>query len=152
MRLWHRRFPVNFAKFLRTPFSYRTPPVAASANCTYSLFLFAKSKFNQRIESWWSFFRHTGLNSFWFFCDENTFDESDVILFECLYFCSLRSIQDYLFKVKKEWHQPKIRSVQTSKCPASHSVILYCTENENDKLNKKSKQWGYLASKKLFSK
>ena len=24
-RLWHRCFPVNFAKFLRTPFS-RTPP------------------------------------------------------------------------------------------------------------------------------
>ena len=28
-RLWYRCFPVNFAKFLRTPF-YRTPPVAAS--------------------------------------------------------------------------------------------------------------------------
>ena len=28
-RLWHKCFPVNFAKFLRTPF-YRTPPVAAS--------------------------------------------------------------------------------------------------------------------------
>ena len=28
-RLWHRYFPVNFTKFLRSPF-YRTPPVAAS--------------------------------------------------------------------------------------------------------------------------
>ena len=28
--LWHRCFPVNFVKFLRTPFFYRTPPVAAS--------------------------------------------------------------------------------------------------------------------------
>ena len=27
-RLWHRCFPVNFVKFLRTPF-YRTAPVAA---------------------------------------------------------------------------------------------------------------------------
>ena len=25
-RLWCRCFPVNFAKFLRTPFFYRTPP------------------------------------------------------------------------------------------------------------------------------
>ena len=25
-------FPVNFAKFLRTPFFYRTPPVAGSAD------------------------------------------------------------------------------------------------------------------------
>ena len=30
MRLPHRRFPVTFAKFLRTSFFYRTPPVAAS--------------------------------------------------------------------------------------------------------------------------
>ena len=29
-RLWHRCFPVNFAKFLRTPFFHRTPLVAAS--------------------------------------------------------------------------------------------------------------------------
>ena len=28
--LWHGCFPVNFAKFLRTLFFYRTPPVAAS--------------------------------------------------------------------------------------------------------------------------
>ena len=28
--LWHMCFPVNFAKFLRTPFFNRTPPVAAS--------------------------------------------------------------------------------------------------------------------------
>ena len=29
-RLWHRCFPVNFAKFIRTHFFYRTPLVAAS--------------------------------------------------------------------------------------------------------------------------
>ena len=28
--LWHRCFPVNFTKFLRTPFFYRTPRLAAS--------------------------------------------------------------------------------------------------------------------------
>ena len=30
-RLWHRYFPVIFATFSRTPFFYRTPPVAAFA-------------------------------------------------------------------------------------------------------------------------
>ena len=30
-KLWHRCLPVNFAKFLRTRFFYRTPPVAAFA-------------------------------------------------------------------------------------------------------------------------
>ena len=28
--LWYRCFTVNSAKFLRTPFFYRTPPVSAS--------------------------------------------------------------------------------------------------------------------------
>ena len=31
MQHWHRFFPVNFTKFLETPF-YRTPPVAAPEN------------------------------------------------------------------------------------------------------------------------
>ena len=31
-RLWHRCFPVNSVKFLRTPFFYRTPPLAASVH------------------------------------------------------------------------------------------------------------------------
>ena len=30
--LWQRCFPVNFVKLLKTYFSYRTPPVAASVN------------------------------------------------------------------------------------------------------------------------
>ena len=29
-RLWHRCFPMDFAKFLRSPFFYRTPTVAVS--------------------------------------------------------------------------------------------------------------------------
>ena len=29
-RLWHKFFPVNFAKFLRAPFLKKTRPVAAS--------------------------------------------------------------------------------------------------------------------------
>ena len=32
--LWHKRFPVNFAKFLRTHFFNRTTPVAASDDKT----------------------------------------------------------------------------------------------------------------------
>ena len=33
-RLWHKCFPVNFVKFLTTPFFYRTPLVAASVSIT----------------------------------------------------------------------------------------------------------------------
>ena len=38
-RLWHRYFPVTFAKFLRTPFlTEHTPPVAASGFLPLSIF------------------------------------------------------------------------------------------------------------------
>ena len=37
-RLWHRCFLVHFAKFLRTPFSNRTPPDTASVSHTTLLF------------------------------------------------------------------------------------------------------------------
>ena len=36
--LWHRCFPVNFKKFSRTPFFYRTPLVAASVETYLCLF------------------------------------------------------------------------------------------------------------------
>ena len=36
-RLWHMSFPVNLAKFLRTHFHTRTPPVAASVNKNFAL-------------------------------------------------------------------------------------------------------------------
>ena len=35
-RLWHRCFPVNYAKFLRKLF-YRTPPVAASVSSSKNM-------------------------------------------------------------------------------------------------------------------
>ena len=44
-RLRHRCFPVNFAKFLTTPFFYRTPPVAASASLQFT------SKFDAYLHS-----------------------------------------------------------------------------------------------------
>ena len=42
--LWHRRFPVNTAKFLRTPF-YRTPPVTASVKIRTKSLKSAKFQF-----------------------------------------------------------------------------------------------------------
>ena len=45
-RLWHRCFPVDLAKFLRTPFSYKTPPVAASEFIISRLQNTSKNMFN----------------------------------------------------------------------------------------------------------
>ena len=42
----HRCFPVNFAKFVITPFSYRTPPVAASVVCKINYSTCQVKRFN----------------------------------------------------------------------------------------------------------
>ena len=43
-RLWHRSFPVNFAKFLRTPFFHRSPLMVASVNIYYEIYHIAVLK------------------------------------------------------------------------------------------------------------
>ena len=42
LRLWHRCFPVNFAKFFRTTFFRRTSPVAASRLFVSSFYSYGK--------------------------------------------------------------------------------------------------------------
>ena len=44
-RLWHLCFLASFAKFLRTPFFHRIPPVAASVACNSKWFLGDKNHF-----------------------------------------------------------------------------------------------------------
>ena len=51
-RFWHRCFPVNFAKFLRIPFSCRTPPVAASDNLVASRDYTSKRKENDFLRNY----------------------------------------------------------------------------------------------------
>ena len=46
-KLWHKCFPVNFAKFLRTSFFYRTPLVAAFLKLI-SYFLFKQASLTGR--------------------------------------------------------------------------------------------------------
>ena len=48
-RLWHRSFPVNFAKFLRAPFFYRTPPVAASETSKQGVCLLGGNYFHKKL-------------------------------------------------------------------------------------------------------
>ena len=48
-RLWHRSFPVNFAKFLRALFFYRTPPVAASETTKQGVCLLGGNYFHKKL-------------------------------------------------------------------------------------------------------
>ena len=51
-KLWHRCFPVNFMKFLKTFFFHRTPPVAASKSSKMLiLILLLEGKFERIIKN-----------------------------------------------------------------------------------------------------
>ena len=56
--LWHRRFLVNFAKFLRTRFFYRTPPVAANKRTRYGILnsFMAEAVIIYRANQWTGFY------------------------------------------------------------------------------------------------
>ena len=58
-RLWHRCFPMNFAKFLRTPFFYRTPPVAASATGIFHKLVSYEKLVSYMSNAKWHSFRST---------------------------------------------------------------------------------------------
>ena len=47
--LWHRCFPVNFAKYLRPPFFYRTPLVAACRSYNQSFDNFRELNVSQQL-------------------------------------------------------------------------------------------------------
>ena len=58
-RLSHRCFPMNFAKFLRTPFFYRTTPLAASATGIFHKLVSYEKLVSYMSNAKWHSFRST---------------------------------------------------------------------------------------------
>ena len=82
--LWHRRFPVNTAKFLRTPF-YRTPPVTASVKIRTKSLKSAKFQFQLFLTT--STTRYQPYSPFYNLAPPI----SRVLIGQYLIFCSLKS-------------------------------------------------------------
>ena len=74
---------------------------------------YGTSPANQRIESWWSFFRR-GRAGWWigFFKDMTSFgilDLGNILHMECLWFCFRPGIETELEHVKIHWNTHRIR-------------------------------------------
>ena len=60
-RLWHRCFPVNFSKFLRNTFSYRTPLMVVSQHFWQMFYSFEQ---NSKIKRHYSLLNSSRVNRF----------------------------------------------------------------------------------------
>ena len=111
---------------------------------------------NQRIESWWSFFRkrksNWWINLFIDFSDENFYDPSNDYQRMCLFFSFHGLLQTELDDVKRMWNNHTIRNSREAESPGGKPEVLFYTpeapggENKSVPPNERSLQ----AVKSLF--
>jgi len=90
---------------------------------------YGTSPANQRIESWWSFFRRVHsqgwIDMFESLVASGVFQPGNVKQTECLRFCFMHLIQNELDNVVREWNTHRIRPSAGARCPAGIPEELY---------------------------
>lgn len=91
--------------------------------------VYGTSPANQRIESWWSFFRHSHsqwwIDSFQALIDAGLFHVGHVRETELLRFCFMQILQSNLDEVRRQWNVHRIRPSANARCPAGVPECLY---------------------------
>ncbi|XP_062600142.1 uncharacterized protein LOC134261754 [Saccostrea cucullata] len=90
--------------------------------------IFGSSNHNQRIESWWGYFRkHCGqywMNTFQKLRDEGNFT-CDFVDKSILQFCFMQTIQDEINEVVEIWNTHRIRPYRNQISPSGRPNIMY---------------------------
>jgi len=91
--------------------------------------IYGTSPGNQRIESWWSFFRRSRaqywIDFFQALVDCGGFQAGHVMQTDCSRFCFMELIQKDLNIVKDQWNSHRIRPSVWARCPAGVPNELY---------------------------
>lgn len=94
---------------------------------------YGSSPSNQRIESWWSFFRRSNstwwINIFKDMSDSGLLELGNNFHMQCLWFCYSRVIQNELDKVKEQWNSHYIRKSRHDTVPGVPDILYYLPEN-----------------------
>jgi len=91
--------------------------------------VYGTSPGNQRIESWWSFFRRS--HSQWWidllqsFVDGNAFHPGHVRETDLMHFCFMRVLQSNLDEVRHQWNTHRTRPSLNVRCPAGVPDVMY---------------------------
>lgn len=91
--------------------------------------IYGTSPGNQRIESWWSFFRRSR-SQWWIELFESlrefdAFHPGNLMETECLRFCCMHIIQMDLDEVRRQWNTHRIRPSVGARCPPGIPDELY---------------------------
>lgn len=91
--------------------------------------MYGSSPSNQRIESWWSFYRRSRSawwsNFFQSFVHDGVFHVGDAKETDCMRFCFMELMRNDLREVVHEWNTHRIRPSRGSRCPAGVPDELY---------------------------
>ena len=90
---------------------------------------YGSSPSNQRIECWWSFFRH-GRASWWIdlfkdMVNRGLLDLGNTLHMECLWFCFHGVLQEDLDQVKVHWNTHRIRPSRFGTVPGIPDALYY---------------------------
>lgn len=92
-------------------------------------FRYGSSVTNQRIESWWSYFRkHRSdwwINLFKDFCDEGIYEPSVAYQKTCMFFSFHGILQSELDDVKRMWNNHTIRNSREAETPGGKPDVLF---------------------------
>lgn len=94
---------------------------------------YGSSPSNQRIESWWSFFRRSRSN-WWIdlfkgMSDSGLLELGNIFQMKCLWFCYFKVLQSELDNVKAHWNSHYIRQSRHDTIPGVPDILYYLPEN-----------------------
>jgi len=91
--------------------------------------VYGTSPGNQRIESWWNFFRRSHsqwwIDLFQSFVDGNAFHPGHVRETDLMRFCFMHVLQSNLDEARRQWNTHRIRPSLNARCPAGVPDVLY---------------------------
>ena len=94
---------------------------------------YGSSPSNQRIERWWSFYRHDRstwwINFFKDLVERNVLNTASEISMRCLWFCFKDVLQTDLDSVKNLWNTHYIRKSRHDTIPGRPDELYYLPEN-----------------------
>ena len=94
---------------------------------------YGSSPANQRIERWWSFYRHDNstwwINFFKDLVDRYVVNTADELNMQCMWFCFKDVLQSNLDRVRDHWNTHYIRKSRHDTIPGRPDELFYLPEN-----------------------
>jgi len=114
---------------LRTDCGTENTMIAAIQRLVSGRHIYGTSPGNQRIDSWWAFYRRQQsqwwIDVFESLVSSGSFHPGNTHETDCLRFCFMSLIQTHLDNIRRQWNTHRIRPSAGATCPAGVPYELY---------------------------